>query len=303
MVRSTDDSNGMGGEGSSCCARRGDLRRAGAIAGLASAGAFLTGLAVAGAQAGLEPDELDDEAKAAVRLLSPVTSVSPGQVVELGFEFEIERGWHLYWDGRNDTGFAPQVSWEVPAGFEPGAIAWPTPERYVLPGGILDHIYEDRVTLLVPVRVPDDAAVGGTVELAADVEWLVCKDVCIPEFGRASVTLPVTASAGSASSAAGRLASARGLVPVAAGDEVRADWSGELLVLGVEGAGRMEFYPSRDSAEIEDLIAHGAASTGELRLPVDRASAEAVAGIVRWWPSGGGSSISRTVRVTTGAGE
>ena len=65
----------------------------------------------------------------------------------------------------------------------------------------------------------------------------------------------------------------------------------------------MEFYPSRDSAEIEDLIAHGAASTGELRLPVDRASAEAVAGIVRWWPSGGGSSISRTVRVTTGAGE
>jgi len=65
----------------------------------------------------------------------------------------------------------------------------------------------------------------------------------------------------------------------------------------------VEFYPSNESASIEDLIAHGAGSDGRVRLPVDRDSAGAVSGIVRWWPSSaggtGGASEARLIRVPT----
>ena len=57
----------------------------------------------------------------------------------------------------------------------------------------MNHGYEDTVVLPVPVTVaPQFAAQQLDVQLQAD--WLVCKEVCIPETGRFSLSLPTQAS-------------------------------------------------------------------------------------------------------------
>ena len=125
-------------------------------------------------------------------LIAEHSSIAPGSTVRIAVDFAINPGWHLYWPGRNDTGFEPQVEWELPEGWTIGDLHWPAPVRYVSPGDILDHIYEDRLTLIADLTAPADAT--DSVDIAAELSWLVCKDVCIPEDARVSMSLAVSES-------------------------------------------------------------------------------------------------------------
>jgi thiol:disulfide interchange protein DsbD len=55
----------------------------------------------------------------------------------------------------------------------------------------MNYGYEDEVVLLVPMTPPADAP-EGPAQIKAHVEWLVCKDICIPEKGDLDFTLPVS---------------------------------------------------------------------------------------------------------------
>ncbi|MEO1318875.1 MAG: protein-disulfide reductase DsbD domain-containing protein, partial [Pseudomonadota bacterium] len=69
-----------------------------------------------------------------VSLIAEQDTVRPGQTLLLGLHFELEDGWHIYWDGFNDTGFPPMVEWSLPEGVSVGPMLWPAPERYISPG-------------------------------------------------------------------------------------------------------------------------------------------------------------------------
>jgi thiol:disulfide interchange protein DsbD len=97
-----------------------------------------------------------------------------------------------------DAGDPPRLRWELPAGFKAGDIRWPVPIRLVL-GPVIDYGYEGRVLLAVPVDVPADYKAGTPVTLAADVRYVICKEVCIP--ARTRVTLPMPAPASTAPAA------------------------------------------------------------------------------------------------------
>ena len=45
--------------------------------------------------------------------------------------------------------------------------------------------------LLVRITPPADLG-GASLKLAAEANWLVCEDVCIPEDGKFELALPVT---------------------------------------------------------------------------------------------------------------
>ena len=45
----------------------------------------------------------------------------------------------------------------------------------------MDYGYEGKLWLLQNLTVPADAKLGDTVTLKAAVDWLVCKDICVPE--------------------------------------------------------------------------------------------------------------------------
>lgn len=123
-----------------------------------------------------------------VTLLPSHSRVAPGGTVQVGIRQVLAPHWHTYWLNPGDSGIATRVQWHLPEGWKAGDIQWPVPQRIDV-GPIANHGYEREVTLLVDVAVPKGAAVGQATELKADVSWLVCQDVCIPQ--QASLSVPV----------------------------------------------------------------------------------------------------------------
>ena len=214
-----------------------------------------------------------------VSLLAEARDVRPGQTVLLGLHFELDEHWHIYWDGRNDTGFPPSVQWALPEGVSVGPMLWPAPKRYISPGGILDHVYEGSPTVLVPVTISPDVAPGHTLNIAGEVEWLVCNDLCLPGFGPVSIELStVEADAGPPVEPArlkpidpiGR-AAARLPKPMIASAQTEAltlTWSETSVGVVYEGATAVAFYPSMASVSLVSMIddAYATGDTLSLRL-------------------------------------
>lgn len=126
---------------------------------------------------------------ARARILFEQQQLRRGATNWLAVQFEIDPGWHLYWNGRNDSGLPPDVTPALPKGYRLGAPLWPVPERMLSPGPILDHVYEGSFTLLYPLEVPKTAASDATLGFA--VSWLACQEMCIPESDSLAIAVKV----------------------------------------------------------------------------------------------------------------
>jgi thiol:disulfide interchange protein DsbD len=154
------------------------------------------GAAAAGAPEGETPGFGDDIPRDAVtaRLLADVASVAPGQPFDVGVEITMAPGWHTYWENGGDAGLPTSVEWELPEGFAAGPIRWPVPHRYEEEGDVVTFGYAERVLLVVEMTPPARAG-GDSVRLAGLVEWLQCKDICIPGGAEVELTLPLADAA------------------------------------------------------------------------------------------------------------
>lgn len=128
-----------------------------------------------------------DQVRAELLLHAP-QGLSPGTPAWLGLKIVHKRGWHTYWLNPGDSGLPTQLQWQLPPALQAGDIEWPVPRRLPI-GPLMNHGYEGTLLLPVPLTVlqplPDGAL---TLRLRAD--WLVCENVCIPEGGDFSLTLP-----------------------------------------------------------------------------------------------------------------
>ena len=118
-----------------------------------------------------------------VSLIHAESQVKPGDSVLVGIRFQLPAGWHLYWMNPGDAGQPPSVQWTLPSGWTAGEMQWPTPTRLVNAAGV-DYGYEDDVTLLTPMKAGQSAG-----DVVADLRWLVCKNVCVPQKGEAKTTV------------------------------------------------------------------------------------------------------------------
>jgi len=127
-----------------------------------------------------------------VSLIAKSNPAKMGSSTVLGIHFQIPVGWHMYWVNPGDAGMPPSVQWSLPAGWTTGDLEWPTPTRLVNAAGV-DYGYEGEVTLLTPTKVGT-----GSGEITANLRWLVCKDVCVPQKGTAKTSVAVGTTAGDA---------------------------------------------------------------------------------------------------------
>ncbi len=123
------------------------------------------------------------------RLVASQAAVAPGQRFTVALEQDIKAHWHTYWLNPGDSGQATSIDWQ---GAQAGPIQWPTPSIQAI-GPIVNYGYEGKPALLVDVTVPADAKPGARFQPTAEVRWLVCKDVCIPEQVTLGLDLPVAA--------------------------------------------------------------------------------------------------------------
>jgi DsbC/DsbD-like thiol-disulfide interchange protein len=152
----------------------------------------LAGLAVAfGAPNAIAQTSPPRHVKAS--LVAETDSVRPGQPLAVGIRLEMEKGWHTYWRNPGDSGLPTRVRWELPEGFAAGEIRWPYPIRFTT-GPLVSYGYEHDVLLLVEIRVPP-AVAAREVRLAGRVDWLECRETCLPGKAEVTLTLPVRTDA------------------------------------------------------------------------------------------------------------
>ena len=120
--------------------------------------------------------------------------VQPGGTLLLGLKIEHQPHWHTYWKNPGDSGLPTTLSWTLPAGWSAGEPAWPTPRKLPI-GPLMNYGYEGTLLLPVQVQVPAGFA-GDVVPVRLSADWLVCKEVCIPESGEFALDLPARAATG-----------------------------------------------------------------------------------------------------------
>lgn len=259
------------------------------------------GTALAQGAATPEPDE-PRALHAQPRLILASESATPGSTVDLGVTFTIEPGWHLYWNGKNDTGQPPKINLDLPPGVTAGPMLWPAPTRHVMAGDIIDHIYENKVTLIVPLTVGKDVRADQPLAIRAECSWLVCEKVCLLERGTSEVPLRVSADAAASTAKVNaeviekaRARVPRTLEPGSEGIEVRWGAGGvtppTTLVILAKGATALEFYPGLECADLAEPIADTRTETDHLRLRMASSqldSQKAVTGVLAVWKGSSG---------------
>jgi len=131
-------------------------------------------------------------ARDTVTLISDTDGIAPSTPFRIGLRIRLAPGWHTYWRNPGDAGVAPEVKLVLPPGAIAGPIDWPVPRR-LAEGPLITYAYTGEV--LLPITVTSGTA-AGPVEVQAD--WLVCKDICVPEEGRFRLDLPTGKPAPSA---------------------------------------------------------------------------------------------------------
>ena len=118
--------------------------------------------------------------RAIATLVTETDAMQPGTPFRVGLRLRMTDGWHTYWKNPGDAGVPPELKLE---GGTQSAIDWPTPRR-IAEGSVMTYSYTGEVLLPVTVNRPSGV-------LKAHAEWLVCKDICVPEEGDFTLTLPV----------------------------------------------------------------------------------------------------------------
>ncbi len=126
-----------------------------------------------------------------ISLHPAVTAVAPGATFEVGILFNLAEGWHIYWKNPGDAGLPPRIVWKLPPGFEVGELRFPVPRRHRDPGNLATNVLEGEPVLLQSLTAPKDLKPGDKVALTAELQWLVCKEACVPERKSVSIELPV----------------------------------------------------------------------------------------------------------------
>ncbi len=189
-------------------------------------------------------------------LVATEASVQSGRPITVAIRLEHEAHWHTYWLNPG-TGYPTSIAWQLPPGWTAGEIQWPSP-RIIRDskGNITGNGYEGVTYLPITLTPPVDLKPGESVALRAQVDWLMCADVCIPGDARVALTLPIraeppTPATGHGAEAAASLHSLPDTVP---GWAITATRSGALTTLSLTAGAEA---PVKDPANLWFFAADG----------------------------------------------
>jgi len=121
------------------------------------------------------------------RLISVEDGVAPGtRALSLGLDLQLAEGWKTYWRSPGEVGIPPSIDWAGSENLTTAEMLWPAPKRFTA-FGIENFGYQDRVVF--PIRV-ETTTPGAAVNLQAQVNLLVCSEVCVPQDFLLTLDIP-----------------------------------------------------------------------------------------------------------------
>ncbi|MEJ2014564.1 MAG: protein-disulfide reductase DsbD family protein [Limibacillus sp.] len=161
-----------------------------------AAAAFLLLVTAVEARATAGPWLITDQT--AVRLIAASDGLGEGGEVQLGLQFRMEPGWKIYWRSPGSAGYPPSVEWDASQNLEAVEIHWPLPHRFEL-FGLQTFGYGGEVVLPLTAAPADP---GQPLRLEGMVNFLTCSEICVPQEGEISLSLPAGGSGGASEQAA-----------------------------------------------------------------------------------------------------
>jgi thiol:disulfide interchange protein DsbD len=209
-----------------------------------------------------------------VTSLANVAEIAPGVPFHLAFLFDIEPGWHIYWKNSGDSGAPTEIKVTGPAGFVIGPVQFPRPTAFAEPEGTV-YGYADRVALFVQVTTPAEMKIPPVAVFRAEIDWLVCKDICLMGSAAQSITIPVSVGAATAAEHRSEIDKFKARLPKSirnGQDGVEISASDDELVISMASAGfdDAQFFPF-DTPGITYGAAQVSTSEGRLtlRIPIE----------------------------------
>lgn len=127
------------------------------------------------------------------KLVSQSPAIAQDGESFVALDYTAAPGWHTYWVNPGSTGLPPKFHWNLPDGFSAGSIQFPVPAA--LPDqGLVSYGYEGRTVLLIKLANRSRFGAGEVLPIKARVDFLVCKDVCIPESLDVATTVKIGAA-------------------------------------------------------------------------------------------------------------
>ena len=99
--------------------------------------------------------------------------------LHLGLDFNLSKGWKIYWKHPGDSGMPPSLSIENKHIKNNITIRWPFPkELYENSANITTRIYENHIIFPVYVELNDTRKIKSN-KLRVKLDFQICKDLCI----------------------------------------------------------------------------------------------------------------------------
>lgn len=93
-----------------------------------------------------------------------------------GLELQLAPKWKTYWRAPGDAGIPPQFNWSGSSNLRSVVVHWPSPSVFHT-NGMQSIGYHDHVILPIEVVAIDPTK---PVDLRAEIDLGVCKDICMP---------------------------------------------------------------------------------------------------------------------------
>ena len=126
-----------------------------------------------------QPDVSNDIKPSKIKLATPYKTLSKQtKKIPIGLWITLDKGWHSYWQYPGDSGKPVKVQWILPEGSLISHLNWPIPERMYF-GALTNFVYKNHFLLTSELSLPEKNA-QPHIKIIAQVEWFICKEVCIP---------------------------------------------------------------------------------------------------------------------------
>ena len=111
-----------------------------------------------------------------------------GQNIRVLVEFRLLNGWHIFWDNPGDAGRPVNFRWQLPEGWLVEKTRESTPQKFIFNDLIHQYGYGGTAYYLFEISLPKQEKKLWP-DIALDLSWTACKDVCEPENAQLDVPL------------------------------------------------------------------------------------------------------------------
>ena len=126
-----------------------------------------------------------------VHVMPSHQTVRPGDSFEIAFLLTHEPDWHTYWLNPGDVGAPTTINWKPSDEVQFDRCIWPTPHVFDSMG-FVSYGFESQLLLKQTCVVSSQAKVGEVLNIQGQVNWVACKETCVP--GSFEIDIPLDVS-------------------------------------------------------------------------------------------------------------